>query len=82
MTAKPIHPLLIRGKQITQSITAWKLKKHPHAVAGRCRGLEVRVYHYPAEGWDPYFITMVAKEGMGDAAKFFIDGRCSRSCSR
>jgi hypothetical protein len=23
----------------------------------------VRIYHYAAEGWDPYFVTIISKEG-------------------
>jgi hypothetical protein len=64
MTADNIHPLLIRGSQLTEQVWTWTLKDHPHAVAGNCRGFEVRVYHYPAEGWDPYFIALIeAKNG-------------------
>jgi hypothetical protein len=64
MTAKPIHPLLIRGSQLTEQVWTWTLKDHPHTVAGSGRGFEVRVYHYPAEGWDPYFIAIIeAKKG-------------------
>jgi hypothetical protein len=63
MTAKPVHPLLIRGEQLTESVSIWKLKKHPHKVVGTRRGFEVRVYHYPEEGRDPYFVTMTSKEG-------------------
>jgi len=64
MAAKRIHPLLIRGEQITEQVSAWRLKDHPHTVAGERRGFEVRVYYYPAEGWDPYLVTMTStKEG-------------------
>jgi hypothetical protein len=64
MTADNSHPLLIRGAQLTEKVWTWTLKEHPHTVAGSCRGFEVRVYHHPAEGWDPYFIAMVStKEG-------------------
>jgi hypothetical protein len=64
MTAKRTHPLLTRGEQITEEISAWRLKDHPHTVAGERRGFEVRVYHHPAEGWDPYLVTMIStKEG-------------------
>jgi len=63
MPDKPIHPLLIRGNQLTEKTAIWTLKEHPHTVAGSVRGFEVRVYHYPAKGWDPYFVTMIAKEG-------------------
>lgn len=63
MTAKSTHPLLIRGEQLTEKTAIWKLKKHPYTVAGRRRGFEVRIYHYPAEGLDPYFVTIVSKEG-------------------
>jgi hypothetical protein len=65
MTAKTIHPLLVRGKQLTEKVWTWTLKEHPHTVAGRRRGFEVRIYHYPAEGLDPYFVTIVSKEGWG-----------------
>jgi hypothetical protein len=64
MAAKRTHPLLIRAEQITEEITAWRLKDHPHKLAGERRGFEVRVYHYPAKGWDPYLVTMSStKEG-------------------
>ena len=63
MTETPIHPLLIRGEQITEHTAISTLKEHPHKVAGRRRGFEVRIYHYPAEGWDPYFVTMTSMEG-------------------
>ena len=63
MTAKHIHPLLIRGRLITEDTAAWILKDHPHRVAGCRRGFEVRVYHYPAEGWEPYFVTITSKKG-------------------
>jgi hypothetical protein len=63
MTESKIHPLLIRGKQITDKVWTWTLKAYPHTVAGSRRGFEVRVYHYPAEGRDPYFITTVSKQG-------------------
>ena len=64
MAAKRIHPLLIRGEQITEQMSAWRLKDHPHMVAGERRGFEVRVYHYPAQGWEPYLVTMTSiKEG-------------------
>jgi hypothetical protein len=64
MTADKCHPLLIRGTQLTEKASIWALKDHPHTVAGICRGFEVRVYHYPAEGWDPYLIALVsAKDG-------------------
>ena len=64
MAAKRTHPLLIRGEQITENLSTWRLKDHPHTVAGERRGFEVRVYHYPAEGWDPYFVAMTStKEG-------------------
>jgi hypothetical protein len=63
MMAKRSHPLLIRGEQLTEKTAIWTLEEHPHTVAGRSRGFEVRVYHYPAEGWDPYLVTMISKEG-------------------
>jgi hypothetical protein len=64
MTADECHPLLIRGAQLTEEASIWTLKDHPHTVAGMCRGFEVRVYHYPAEGWEPYLIALVAaKDG-------------------
>jgi hypothetical protein len=63
MTKKHVHPLLIRGEQLTEKTAIWTLKKHPHTVAGCRRGFEVRVYHYPAQGWEPYFVTMISKEG-------------------
>jgi hypothetical protein len=64
MTAKAIHPLLIRGKQLTDKVWTWTLKDHPHTVAGTCRGFEVRIYHFPAEDWDPYLVALVSrKEG-------------------
>jgi hypothetical protein len=63
MSANRTHPLLIRGEQLTEETAIWKLKKHPHTVAGNRRGFEVRVYHCPAEGWDPYFVTITSKEG-------------------
>jgi hypothetical protein len=58
-----IHPLLIRGAQLTEKTAVWTLKEHPHTVAGNRRGFEVRVYHYPVTGWDPYFLTITSKEG-------------------
>ena len=64
MTRNNIHPLLIRGTQLMEKVWTWTLKDHPHTVAGSCRGFEVRVYHHPAEGWNPYLIALVfAKEG-------------------
>jgi hypothetical protein len=64
MAAKRTHPLLIRGEQITEQMSAWRLKDHPHTVAGERRGFEVRVYHYPVQGWEPYLVTMTSiKEG-------------------
>ena len=56
--------MLIRGAQLTENASIWTVKDHPHTVAGTCRGYEVRIYHYPAEGWDPYLIALVSpKEG-------------------
>src|SRR5438046_7767439 len=63
MPTEHIHPLLIRGAQLTEETAIWIVKKHPHRVAGCRRGFEVRVYHYPADGWDPYLITIISKEG-------------------
>ena len=64
MTAKkPIHPLLIRGKQLTEKVSIWTLKDHPHTVVGSHRGFQIRIYHYSAKGLDPYFVTIVSKEG-------------------
>jgi len=63
MPTEHIHPLLIRGAQLTEETAIWIVKKHPHTVAGCRRGFEVRVYHYPAEGWDPYLITIISKQG-------------------
>jgi hypothetical protein len=63
MTEDHIHPLLVRGEQLTEKTWTWTVKKHPHTVAGCVRGFEVRVYHYPAKGHDPYVVTMIAKEG-------------------
>jgi hypothetical protein len=64
MTRDNCHPLLIRGAQLTEKTSIWTLKKHPHTVAGSRRGIEVRIYHYPAEGWDPYLVALVSsKEG-------------------
>ena len=63
MPKEHIHPLLIRGAQLTEEIAIWTLKKHPHTVAGCRRGFEVHVYHYPAEGWDPYLVTIISKQG-------------------
>lgn len=58
-----IHPLLIRGAQLTDKVWTWTLKNHPHKVIGNRRGFEVRVYHHPAKGREPYLITLVSKEG-------------------
>jgi len=63
MPTEHIHPLLIRGTQLTEETAIWIVKKHPHTVAGCRRDIEVRVYHYPAEGWDPYLITIISKQG-------------------
>jgi len=63
MPTEHIHPLLIRGAQLTEETAIWVVKKHPHTVAGCRRGFEVRVYHYPAKGWDPYLITIISKQG-------------------
>jgi hypothetical protein len=64
MRDKPnIHPLLIRGAQLTDNVWIWTLKSHPHKVVGGRRDFEVRVYHHPVEGRDPYLITLVSKEG-------------------
>lgn len=63
MPAKHIHPLLIRGAQLTDKVWIWTLKNHPHKVVGCRRDFEVRVYHHPAEGREPYLITLVSKEG-------------------
>jgi uncharacterized membrane protein len=57
------HPLLIRGEQLTEKTCIWTLKKHPHKVADSRRGFEVRVYHYPAKGHEPYLVTIVSKDG-------------------
>jgi hypothetical protein len=58
-----IHPLMLRDAQLTDKVWIWTLKNHPHKVAGSRRGFEVRIYHHPAEGRDPYLITLVSKEG-------------------
>jgi hypothetical protein len=64
MSNDNIHPLLIRGAQLTEKVWTWTIKDHPHTVAGSCRGFEVRVYHHPASGWDPYLIALVStKDG-------------------
>jgi hypothetical protein len=63
MPAKHVHPLLIRGEELTEQVCIWRLKKHPHKVVGARRGFEVRVYHYPEDGRDPYFVTITSKEG-------------------
>lgn len=63
MPTEHIHPLLIRGAQLTEETAIWNLKEHPHTVAGCRRGFEVRVYHYPAEVWDSYLITIISKQG-------------------
>jgi hypothetical protein len=78
MTAKHIHPLLIRGRLITEDTAAWILKDHPHRVAGCRRGFEVRVYHYPAEGLGALLRYDHLEEGMGDGRNTFTDGRSSR----
>lgn len=63
MTAQGVHPLLIGGGRITEKTAIWKLKQHPYTPFGARRGFEVRVYHYPTEGWDPYFITVISRQG-------------------
>jgi hypothetical protein len=63
MKLKKAHPLLIRGEQLTEKVAIWTLKEHPHTVAGSRRGFEVRVYHYPAQSGEPYFVTLTSKEG-------------------
>ena len=63
MTAKKIHPLLTRGGQLTEKTWTWTLKKHAHSVVGTRRGFEVRVYHYPAQGHEPYLVTLTSEEG-------------------
>lgn len=55
MTAQGVHPLLIGGGRITEKTAIWKLKQHPYTLFGARRGFEVCVYHYPAEGWQPYW---------------------------
>jgi hypothetical protein len=54
---------LIRGNQLTEQVWIWTLREHPHTVIGSRRGFEVRIYHYPAPAWQPYFVTLTAKEG-------------------
>jgi hypothetical protein len=63
MKSKRTHPLLIRGEQLTEKVSIWTLREHPHTVTGCRRGFEVRVYHYPAPAWQPYLVTITAKEG-------------------
>jgi hypothetical protein len=63
MKSKKIHPLLIRGEQLTEKVSIWTLREHPHTVIGSRRGFEMRVYHYPTPAWQPYFVTLTAKEG-------------------
>ena len=57
------HPLLIRGNQLTEKVWIWTLKEHPHTAVGSRRGFDVRVYHYSAPAWQPYFVTLTSKEG-------------------
>jgi hypothetical protein len=63
MKSKKVHPLLIRGEQLTEKVWIWTLRQHSHTVIGSRRGFEIRVYHYPAPAWQPYFVTLTAKEG-------------------
>ena len=64
MTAKKqIHPLLIRGKQLTDKVWTWTLKDHPHTVVASGRAFQIRIYHYVAKSFDPYLVTIVSKEG-------------------
>ena len=64
MTAKKqIHPLLIRGKQLTDKVWTWTLKDHPHTVVASDRAFQIRIYHYVAKSFDPYLVTIVSKEG-------------------
>jgi len=63
MKSKNVHPLLIRGEQLTEKVAIWTLKEHTHTVVGTRRGFEVRVYHYFAQGWEPYLVTLTLKEG-------------------
>ena len=62
-TENKIHPLLIRGKQLTDKVWTWTLKNHPHTVVGSYRGFQIRIYHYLGKGLDPYLVTIVSKEG-------------------
>lgn len=63
MTATRTHPLLIKSRRLTETTYIWTLKDHPHTVIGSRRGFEVRVYHYPAENQEPYFVTVTSKWG-------------------
>ncbi len=63
MKLKKVHPLLIRGEQLTEKPAIWRLKDHPHTTVGRRRSFEVRIYHYPAKDWPPYLVTLIADEG-------------------
>src|SRR5271169_5683186 len=83
MTRNNIHPLLIRGAELTENVWIWTLKDHPHTVAGSCRGFEVRIYHYHAEGWDPYLIALVsAKDGWIMEPSYATTGEAAESCAR
>jgi hypothetical protein len=56
------HPLLQRGPSVTERVSIWTLKEHPHRVVGNRRGFEVRVYQNDA--WDdPYLVSMTAHDG-------------------
>jgi hypothetical protein len=83
MIAEKCHPLLKRGAQLTEKASIWTLKQHPYTVAGSCRGFEVRVYHYPAEGWDPYLITLVsAKEGWVMDSTYSVTAEAAEASAR
>ena len=59
---RKIHPLLVRGESLTETIYEWTLAEYPHQVAGMRAGFEVRIYDCPADGFARFLIAEIGQE--------------------
>jgi hypothetical protein len=57
---KPTHPLLLRGKKVTDHTWIWTLKEHAHKVVGERRGFEVRMYEN-ADWPEPFLVALTSQ---------------------
>ena len=57
--SKSHRDLLILDTGTTADPKVWKIVEHPHAVVGKRRGFEVRLYH-DATWPEPYFVAIIS----------------------